>query len=126
MENFEEGPKGANGETPISKTEDNPVASIEWFIQKLRKFTKTGYGEKFISEFEKYLIQHARETDKVQPTCTCKVKHHGYKIINVCTDCNGIKDKVFWEEVKSIPVYDCERCGIVNHVCNSPNCMVKG
>jgi hypothetical protein len=88
-------------------SKDNPVPSLDpmTIINDLilvnkqshipRQYVRMRLNQ-LISSIKK---QNGVETNKVQPGCSCSEPHYGFKSVEVCTDCNGIKDDEFWKKL---------------------------
>tara|TARA_R110000823_G_scaffold214021_1_gene343852 strand:- start:56258 stop:56590 length:333 start_codon:yes stop_codon:yes gene_type:complete len=91
--------------TETFKIGDN-ICHIKNFMVGLPLFFKaTDYDVKeYSGKNGIYLLkQNGVETNKEQPVksqCSCKEPHYGFKNIDVCTDCNGIKDDEYWKRLK--------------------------
>ena len=86
--------------------EDNPVPSLDKndieYLQWINKPKNYGYCKKLESIISK--LQNGVETDKeelVKLKCSCKIPHYGYKYIQICTSCEGIKDDKYWRRISS-------------------------
>jgi len=94
----------------IVKLKDNPVPSIEKEVDEitLELANAKYYGAspdlcvRASNLIYELFEQNGVETNKEQPIkskCVCKDPHYGFKTIDVCTDCNGIKDDAYWNRL---------------------------
>ena len=100
----------ANGETPEVDNTVGQELIEDYILYAIRNSSKEAWPKDSIGEakllgYIMYIINQFKpvETTKEQPTiknkCSCINPHYGFKTINICTDCNGIKDEEYFKNL---------------------------